>query len=30
MKVGDLVQAKTDGFIGIIIAMGGDENLWIR
>ena len=25
MKVGTLVQAKTDGFIGIIIAMGGDE-----
>ncbi len=25
MKVGDLVQAKTDGFIGVVIAMGGDE-----
>ena len=25
MKVGTLVLAKTDGFIGIVIAMGGSE-----
>ncbi len=24
MKVGDLVQAKTDGFIGVIIAVAGN------
>ena len=25
MEVGTLVQAKTDGFIGVVIAFGGDE-----
>ena len=25
MEVGTLVQAKTDGFIGVVIAIGGDE-----
>ena len=25
MEVGDLVQAKTDGFIGVIIAVAGEE-----
>ena len=25
MQIGDLVQAKTDGFIGVIIAVAGGE-----